>query len=77
MTHGYDVPLIVNMQPAGQYLGERFHRAGGVPAVMWELLQAGEIDGALSDRHGRDDGRRTSRAAKPPTARSSRPSTRR
>ena len=45
MTHGYDVPLIVNMQPAGQYLGERFHRAGGVPGVMWELLQAGEIDG--------------------------------
>jgi dihydroxyacid dehydratase/phosphogluconate dehydratase len=45
MAHGYDVPLIVNMQPAGQYLGERFHRAGGVPAVMWELLQAGEIEG--------------------------------
>jgi len=45
MTHGYDVPLLVNMQPAGKYLGERFHRAGGVPAVMWELLKAGAIDG--------------------------------
>src|SRR6185295_1148409 len=45
MAHGYDVPLIVNMQPAGQYLGERFHRAGGVPAVMWELLQAGQLGG--------------------------------
>ncbi|MFN4175648.1 IlvD/Edd family dehydratase [Phenylobacterium sp.] len=45
MTHGYDVPLLVNMQPAGKYLGERFHRAGGVPAVMWELLKAGTIDG--------------------------------
>jgi len=41
----YDLPLIVNMQPAGKYLGERFHRAGGVPAVMWELLQAGRLHG--------------------------------
>ncbi|WP_269078708.1 xylonate dehydratase XylD [Sphingomonas sp. MM-1] len=41
----YDLPLIVNMQPAGKYLGERFHRAGGVPAVMWELLGAGRLDG--------------------------------
>jgi dihydroxy-acid dehydratase len=46
MDHGYDVPLLVNMQPAGQYLSERFHRAGGVPAVMWELLQAGRLDGS-------------------------------
>ena len=43
--HGYDIPLLANVQPAGQYLGERFHRAGGVPAVMWELLQAGKLDG--------------------------------
>src|SRR5215218_4525372 len=42
---GYDVPLLVNMQPAGSYLGERFHRAGGVPAVVNELLLAGKIDG--------------------------------
>ncbi|MYM39575.1 IlvD/Edd family dehydratase [Duganella qianjiadongensis] len=41
MAVGYDVPLLLNMQPAGKYLGERFHRAGGVPAVMWELQQAG------------------------------------
>jgi len=41
MQHGHKVPLLLNMQPAGRYLGERFHRAGGVPAVMWELLQAG------------------------------------
>jgi len=45
MEHGYDVPLLVNMQPAGKFLSERFHRAGGVPAVMWELLQAGRFDG--------------------------------
>jgi dihydroxy-acid dehydratase len=44
-VHGLDVPLLVNMQPAGKYLGERFHRAGGVPAVLWELLQAGQIEG--------------------------------
>jgi len=41
----YDIPLLVNMQPAGKYLGERFHRAGGAPAVMHELLQAGRFDG--------------------------------
>ncbi len=42
--HGYDLPLIVDMQPAGRYLGERFHRAGGVPAVMWELAAAGRLN---------------------------------
>ena len=41
MEYGYDVPLLLNMQPAGKYLGERFHRAGGVPAIMWELEQQG------------------------------------
>ncbi len=35
---GFDVPLLVNMQPAGEFLGEAFHRAGGVPAVMGELV---------------------------------------
>ncbi|CAM3918500.1 IlvD/Edd family dehydratase [Bordetella tumulicola] len=42
---GYDLPLLANVQPAGKYLGERFHRAGGVPAIMWELLQQGKLDG--------------------------------
>lgn len=37
-TLGYEVPLLVNCQPAGEYLGEAFHRAGGVPAVVHELL---------------------------------------
>ncbi|KQO24649.1 dihydroxy-acid dehydratase [Acidovorax sp. Leaf76] len=41
--HAYDLPLLLNMQPAGKYLGERFFRAGGVPALMWELLQAGRL----------------------------------
>ena len=40
---GYDVPLMVNMQPAGKYLGEEYYRAGGLPAVMNELLKAGRI----------------------------------
>ncbi|MEH6581329.1 MAG: IlvD/Edd family dehydratase [Halioglobus sp.] len=44
-THGEHIPLLVNCQPAGEYLGEEFHRAGGVPAVMGELLRAGVIDG--------------------------------
>ncbi|MGV0911629.1 IlvD/Edd family dehydratase [Martelella sp. FOR1707] len=43
--YGYDIPLLANVQPAGKYLGERFHRAGGVPAIMWELLKAGKLDG--------------------------------
>ncbi|MDE1986606.1 MAG: dihydroxy-acid dehydratase family protein [Alphaproteobacteria bacterium] len=45
MDYGRDIPLLLNMQPAGKYLGERFHRAGGVPAVMHELLRAGKVDG--------------------------------
>jgi dihydroxy-acid dehydratase len=39
---GYDVPLLVNMQPAGKYLGEEYYRAGGLPAVMWQLFKAGK-----------------------------------
>ena len=42
-THGFNVPLLVNMQPAGAYLGESFYRAGGVPAVMGELRKAGLV----------------------------------
>lgn len=42
--YGYDVPLILDMQPAGRFLGERFHRAGGVPAVLRELDAAGLLD---------------------------------
>src|SRR5438046_4673585 len=42
--HGFDLPLLVNLQPAGEYLGEDYHRAGGVPAVVAELIQAGKIN---------------------------------
>ena len=44
-TYGEEIPLLVNLQPAGEYLSERYHRAGGTPAVMWELLKAGKLDG--------------------------------
>ncbi|HEX7035739.1 MAG TPA: IlvD/Edd family dehydratase [Pseudomonadales bacterium] len=40
---GHDVPLLVNLQPAGAYLGEDFHRAGGVPALISQLIGAGLI----------------------------------
>jgi dihydroxy-acid dehydratase len=42
-THGHKVPLLVNMQPAGEYLGEDYYRAGGVPAVVAELMKHGLI----------------------------------
>ena len=41
---GPEIPLLVDCQPAGRFLGERFHRAGGVPAVMKELLDAGKLN---------------------------------
>jgi dihydroxy-acid dehydratase len=44
-TVGYDVPLLLNMQPAGEYLGEEYYRAGGLPAVMNELFAAGRLNG--------------------------------
>jgi dihydroxy-acid dehydratase len=31
---GHEIPLLVNLQPAGEYLGEDYHHAGGVPAVV-------------------------------------------
>lgn len=40
---GYDIPLLVNLQPAGEYLGEEYYRAGGVPAVVAELAAKGKI----------------------------------
>jgi dihydroxy-acid dehydratase len=52
-THGLALPLLVNMQPAGAYLGESFFRAGGVPAVMGELLAAGQLDGTVMTASGK------------------------
>ncbi len=55
------------------YLGERFHRAGGVPAVMWELLQAGKLDGDCPTVTGKTMAENL-KAGKRRTARSSAPS---
>src|SRR5262249_11547781 len=52
-TVGYDVPLLVNMQPAGEYLGEEYYRAGGLPAVMNELLAAGRLHGGARTINGK------------------------
>lgn len=54
--YGFDVPLMVNMQPAGEYLGESFFRAGGVPAVMGELMKAGRIHKSAMTATGKDMG---------------------
>lgn len=42
-TFGLNIPLLVDLQPAGKYLGEDFHRAGGVPGVIAELMAAGAL----------------------------------
>ncbi|KAJ5894602.1 hypothetical protein N7495_006293 [Penicillium taxi] len=41
---GFQVPLLLNMQPAGEFLGEEYFRAGGLPAIMAELLEAGKLN---------------------------------
>src|SRR5690606_39186775 len=47
--YGREVPLLVNLQPAGEYLGEDYYRAGGVPAVVSELMQHGlSVEDALT-----------------------------
>jgi dihydroxy-acid dehydratase len=53
---GYDVPLLVNMQPAGKYLSEEYYRAGGLPAVMNELMKAKRIHADALTVNGRTIG---------------------
>jgi dihydroxy-acid dehydratase len=43
-AYGYELPLLLNMQPAGEYLAEDFHRAGGLPVVMHEMLKHGLLE---------------------------------
>jgi dihydroxy-acid dehydratase len=62
-TVGHDVPLLVNMQPVGTYLGEDYHHAGGLPAVMRELLRAGRIHGDAMTVNGRSMGENAADAA--------------
>ncbi|WP_207482145.1 IlvD/Edd family dehydratase [Arenibaculum pallidiluteum] len=62
---GHDVPLLVNCQPAGEYLGEDFHRAGGVPAVMAELKKAGLLRADALTVTGRTMGENLTRVPEP------------
>ena len=54
--HGHKVPLLVNLQPAGEYLGEDYYRAGGVPAVIAELMRHGLIHEGERTVNGRSIG---------------------
>ena len=54
--YGLDIPLLVNLQPAGEYLGEDYYRAGGVPAVMGQLIEQGLIDESALTANGRTIG---------------------
>ena len=55
-TYGHKVPLMVNLQPSGEYLGEDFYRAGGVPAVVAELLKQGLIHEDAMTANGKSIG---------------------
>jgi dihydroxy-acid dehydratase len=55
-TYGYELPLLVNLQPAGEYLGEDFYRAGGVPAVIAQLIKQGLIHEQSLTANGRTIG---------------------
>ena len=54
--HGHDVPLLVNLQPAGEYLGEDYYRAGGVPAVVAQLMRRGLVKEDALTANGRTIG---------------------
>ena len=54
--HGHKVPLLVNMMPAGEYLGEDYYHAGGVPAVVGQLMGAGLIHEAARTVTGKTIG---------------------
>jgi dihydroxy-acid dehydratase len=60
---GYKIPLLVNCMPAGEYLGEEFHRAGGVPAVMHELLKAGKLHADVMTVNGKTMGENVTKTA--------------
>ncbi|KQN28344.1 dihydroxy-acid dehydratase [Sphingomonas sp. Leaf34] len=55
-THGHKVPLMVNLQPAGEYLGEDYYHAGGVPAVVGELIKQGLIHEDAMTANGKSIG---------------------
>jgi dihydroxy-acid dehydratase len=63
--YGHRIPLLVNMQPAGFYLGEEYHRAGGVPAVVRELMKHKRIHEDAITVNGRTMGENCREAAEP------------
>ena len=62
---GFDIPLLVNMEPAGEYLGEEYYRAGGLPAVLKELLKADLIHGDAPTVNGKTVEQNVRRAKAP------------
>ena len=72
---GFDTPLLVNMQPAGMYLGEEYFRAGGLPAVMAELIGAEKIHHDALTCTGRTIGENCTAASSPGIMTSSGPTT--
>ncbi|EKF18519.1 IlvD/Edd family dehydratase [Nitratireductor pacificus] len=62
-TYGEAVPLLVNLQPAGEYLGEDFYHAGGAPAVINQLMSAGLIQEDVLTVNGRSIGENCRNAA--------------
>ena len=53
---GPEIPLLVDCQPAGRFLGEAFYRAGGMPGLLRELLAAGKLNGDVMTVSGTHDG---------------------
>jgi dihydroxy-acid dehydratase len=62
---GLDIPLLVNMEPAGEYLGEEYYRSGGLPTVLKELLGAGRAHGNAQTVNGRTVGQNVAEADPP------------
>ena len=61
-TYGEEVPLLVNLMPAGEYLGEDYHHAGGVPAVVKQLMNQGLIHENAITANGRTIGENCGKA---------------
>ena len=59
---GYEVPLLVDMQPAGKYLGEDYYRAGGLPSVLHELMKTGRIHADAPTINGKTLGENVAKA---------------
>src|SRR6187397_3093698 len=62
-TIGYEIPLLVNMQPAGKYLSEEYYRAGGLPAVLNELIASGRLHADAMTVNGKTVGENVRNAA--------------